>query len=91
MSVGPNGETRPNDPIARAIHVAKIATGEIEGTLPVRETELGRIAAEEALTLEEKPKPTTPPPEPTRTTSSPPPGPDRIVERAMDPDTVTTG
>ena len=54
MSVGPNGEKRPKDPIARAVHVAKIATGEIEETLPERETELGRIAAEEAPTLEEK-------------------------------------
>ena len=31
---GPNGERRPRDPIARAIHVAKIATGEVEDELP---------------------------------------------------------
>lgn len=30
--VGPNGEKRPGDPIANAVHVAKIATGEIEET-----------------------------------------------------------
>ena len=30
--VGPNGEKRPSDPIANAVHVAKIATGEIEET-----------------------------------------------------------
>ena len=66
-TTGPSGEKRPNDPMAMSIRVARIATGEIEEVLPERETELGRIAAEEALTLEEKPKPTTPPPEPTRT------------------------
>ena len=26
---GPNGERRPRDPIARAVHVAKIATDEL--------------------------------------------------------------
>ena len=46
MPRGPNGEKRPKDPIASAVHVAKIATGEIEEALPERETELGRIAAE---------------------------------------------
>ena len=80
-TTGPNGEKRPKDPIARAVHVARIATGEIEEVLPEKDTELARIAAE-TLTLEEKPKLTPPPP--------PPPGPDRTVERAMDPDTVTT-
>ena len=47
-TTGPNGGKRPADPIARAVHVARIATGEIEEVLPERETELGRIAAEEA-------------------------------------------
>ncbi len=28
--IGPNGEKRPSDVIANAVHVAKIATGEIE-------------------------------------------------------------
>ena len=48
MSVGPNGEKRPADPMAMSIRVARIATGEIEEVLPERETELGQIAAEEA-------------------------------------------
>ena len=30
--VGPHGEKRPGDPIANAVHVAKLATGEIEET-----------------------------------------------------------
>lgn len=30
MQIGPNGEKRPNDPIARAVMVAKISTGEME-------------------------------------------------------------
>ena len=30
MQIGPNGEKRPDDPISRAVMVAKIATGEIE-------------------------------------------------------------
>ena len=45
-TTGPNGEKRPKDPIARAVHVAKIATGEIEETLPEQDTELAQIAAE---------------------------------------------
>ena len=34
---GPNGERRPRDPIARAIHVAKIATGELEEELEAKQ------------------------------------------------------
>ena len=34
MPRGPNGEKRPADPIARAVHIAKIATGQIEDELP---------------------------------------------------------
>lgn len=30
MEIGPNGEKRPDDPISRAVMVAKISTGEIE-------------------------------------------------------------
>ena len=30
IQIGPNGEKRPNDPIARAVMVAKISTGEME-------------------------------------------------------------
>ena len=34
MPRGPNGEKRPADPIAAAVMVAKIATGEAEEKLP---------------------------------------------------------
>ena len=34
MPKGPNGERRPRDPIARAVHVMRIATGQIEEELP---------------------------------------------------------
>lgn len=34
MPRGPKGEKRPRDPIALAVHVAKIATGQIEDELP---------------------------------------------------------
>ena len=30
MPIGPNGEKRPADVIANAVHVARVATGEIE-------------------------------------------------------------
>ena len=30
MPIGPNGEKRPSDPIALAVTIVKIATGEIE-------------------------------------------------------------
>ena len=32
MPIGPNGEKRPRDVIANAVHVMRIATGEIEET-----------------------------------------------------------
>ncbi|OIQ68435.1 hypothetical protein GALL_499740 [mine drainage metagenome] len=32
MPKGPNGQTRPADAIGNAVHIAKIATGEIEET-----------------------------------------------------------
>lgn len=32
MPIGPNGEKRPADTIANALHVARIATGEAEET-----------------------------------------------------------
>ena len=34
MPRGPNGEKRPRDPIALAVHIAKIATGQMEDELP---------------------------------------------------------
>ena len=45
MPRGPKGEKRPADVIGNAIHVMKIATGEIEKTL----TEDGKNAAAVAL------------------------------------------
>ncbi len=32
MPTGPNGEKRPADPVANAVHVMRIATGQIEET-----------------------------------------------------------
>ena len=32
MPIGPKGEKRPADPIANAVHVARLATGEVEET-----------------------------------------------------------
>ncbi|MDD9989765.1 MAG: hypothetical protein OXQ31_26090 [Spirochaetaceae bacterium] len=43
--VGPNGEKRPGDPIANAVHIAKIATGEIEETYVHDGKHPGRRAA----------------------------------------------
>lgn len=43
MPKGPRGEKRPADAVARAIHVAKIATGEIEDE---RDEKLSSAAAE---------------------------------------------
>ena len=34
MPRGPNGEKRPRDTVSCAVHVMKIATGEIEEDLP---------------------------------------------------------
>ena len=33
MARGPRGEWRPPDPVARAVHIGRIATGEIAETL----------------------------------------------------------
>ena len=41
MPKGPRGEKRPADAIGRAVHIAKIATGEVED-----ERELSSAAAE---------------------------------------------
>jgi hypothetical protein len=38
MPRGPKGEKRPADVVGNAIHVMRIATGEIEETLPPAET-----------------------------------------------------
>lgn len=37
MPIGPNGEKRPSDPIACAVHVMRIATREIEETYATAE------------------------------------------------------
>lgn len=45
MPKGPRGEKRPADAIGRAVHIAKIATGEIEDERPALSSaaaELGR-------------------------------------------------
>ena len=43
MPKGPNGEKRPADAIGRAVHIAKIATGEVEDE---RDEKLSSAAAE---------------------------------------------
>ena len=45
MPKGPRGEKRPADAIGRAVHIAKIATGEIEDERPLSSAaaELGRL------------------------------------------------
>ena len=56
MPRGPNGEKRPRDTIGCAVHVMKIATGEIEEDLPAhREGKVnGGKARAESMTLEER-------------------------------------
>ena len=56
MPRGPNGEKRPRDTIGCAVHVMKIATGEIEEDLPAdREAKVtaGKARAE-SMTPEER-------------------------------------
>ena len=56
MPRGPNGEKRPRDTVGCAVHVAKIATGEIEEELPAdREAKVaaGKARAE-SMTPEER-------------------------------------
>ena len=64
MLRGPNGEWRPTDPIAAAIHVAKLATGEIDETFEAprrsnpaadeRRASMGGKARATALTSERR-------------------------------------
>lgn len=59
MPKGPNGERRPADTIGLAVHVARIATGEVEDTReapsPKRRSGLaGSKARAEKLTAEER-------------------------------------
>lgn len=57
MPRGPNGEKRPADTVRSAIHVAKIATGEIEEDLPSARRNGGMVggkARRDALTPERR-------------------------------------
>ena len=45
MPRGPNGEKRPADPVANAVHVMCIATGQIEDELPAATRKGGLKAA----------------------------------------------
>ena len=56
MPRGPNGEKRPRDTVGCAVHVMKIATGEIEEDLPAhREGKVnGGKARAESMMLEER-------------------------------------
>ena len=56
MPRGPNGEKRPGDVVGCAVHVMKIATGEIEEDLPKnREGKVnGGKARAESMTPEER-------------------------------------
>ncbi len=48
MPRGPKGERRPRDVIGNAVHVMRIATGQIEDTVPIPESE-GKDPAAVAL------------------------------------------
>ena len=56
MPRGPNGEKRPRDTIGCAVHVMKIATGEIEEDLPAnRESKVkGGKARADSMTEEDR-------------------------------------
>jgi hypothetical protein len=51
MPRGPKGEKRPADVNARAVMIAKIATGEIEDTRPTRESEGKNAAVTDSETM----------------------------------------
>jgi hypothetical protein len=56
--IGPHGEKRPGNPIANAVHVAKLATGEAEeqyvDTAKQAAGQKGGSARAEALTPEQR-------------------------------------
>ena len=59
MPKGPNGEKRPADTVGCAVHVAKLATGEIEDELPSAKRNGGLVGGDaraESLTPEERSK-----------------------------------
>ena len=49
MPKGPKGEKRPADVIGNAVHVMRIATGEIEGT---SDTDDGKVSGREGTRSE---------------------------------------
>ena len=53
MPRGPNGETRPSDPVSAAVMVGRIATGQIEDPKPTRRAASG-LARAAALTPERR-------------------------------------
>lgn len=59
MPKGPQGQKRPADVIGNAVHIAKIATGEIEDTsyaqpAKVRSGKAGAKARAESMTADER-------------------------------------
>ena len=52
MHRGPNGERRPSDPVAAAVMVGKIATGQVEDPKPQRRK--AGVARAQALTPERR-------------------------------------
>ncbi|MXZ44424.1 MAG: RNA-binding protein [Gammaproteobacteria bacterium] len=59
MPTGPQGQSRPADTVQNAVHVAKIATGEIEETKPkpsgkARSGKAGGTARAKALSKERR-------------------------------------
>lgn len=52
MPRGPKGEWRPADPVARAVHIGKLATGQIEETFePPRDPKADHAAASRRASL----------------------------------------
>lgn len=56
MPKGPNGEKRPADSIGLAVHIAKIATGEVEDQDGRSHEEEDSITVPEQRPLRRKPK-----------------------------------
>ncbi len=51
MPKGPRGEKRPADAIGRAIHIAKIATGEIDDETVTKGSEGGKVGGPSRATV----------------------------------------
>ena len=54
MAKGPRGERRPGDVVGAAVHVAKIATGEIEDEIPIPAKVNGGRARARSQTAEQR-------------------------------------